>query len=291
MYGFRVTSAALSITVDRVSPVPLYAQVSAQIEHAIESGALEPGFKLENEIALAEQLGLSRPTMRRAIQDLVGKGLLVRKRGVGTQVVHGRVRREVKLTSLYDDLSKAGKVPGTKVLTNVVQPAPAPVAEELHTPAGDPVLHLERLRLAGGEPLAILRNWLPGDLLSPSDDDLEPAAIPEGEIEPLGIRPQAESADEFDDIGITAPAARASGAYTEAETRASLLRDAGRRSAGRADRREPFGPVGQFARAAESAQADGLHHLADGSGLYQFACLDGSFTQTLTHFLRKVRRR
>ena len=156
MYGFRVTSAALSITVDRVSPVPLYAQVSAQIEHAIESGALEPGFKLENEIALAEQLGLSRPTMRRAIQDLVGKGLLVRKRGVGTQVVHGRVRREVKLTSLYDDLSKAGKVPGTKVLTNVVQPAPAPVAEELHIPAGDHVLHLERLRLAGEEPLALV---------------------------------------------------------------------------------------------------------------------------------------
>jgi len=173
VYGFRVTSAPLSITVDRVSPVPLYAQVSAQIEHAIESGALEPGFKLENEIALAEQLGLSRPTMRRAIQDLVGKGLLVRKRGVGTQVVHGRVRREVKLTSLYDDLSKAGKVPGTKVLTNLVEPAPAPVAEELHTPTGDPVLHLERLRLAGGEPLAILRNWLPGDLISPSDDDLE----------------------------------------------------------------------------------------------------------------------
>ena len=60
-----MTSAPFSITVDRVSPVPLYAQVSAQIEQAIESGTLEPGFKLENEIALAEQLGLSRPTMRR----------------------------------------------------------------------------------------------------------------------------------------------------------------------------------------------------------------------------------
>lgn len=163
----------LPITIDRFSPVPLYFQVSAQIEQAIESGHLEPGYKLTNEIALADELGLSRPTMRRAIQELVSKGLLVRKRGVGTQVVHGRVRREVELTSLYDDLSSTGKRPSTVVLVNAVEPAPAEVAEELGVEPGTSVLHLERQRLAGGEPLAILRNWLPHHLLSPTDADLE----------------------------------------------------------------------------------------------------------------------
>ncbi|MDQ4007991.1 MAG: GntR family transcriptional regulator [Actinomycetota bacterium] len=165
--------SSLSITVDRLSPVPLYFQVSAQIEQAIESGKLEPGERLQNEIALADQLGLSRPTMRRAIEELVGKGLLVRKRGVGTQVVHGRVRRQVELTSLYDDLRASGQQPSTVVLANAVEPAPPEVAAELGVVAGAPVLHLERQRLAAGDPLALLRNWLPKGLIDPSDAELE----------------------------------------------------------------------------------------------------------------------
>lgn len=167
------TSSPLSITVDRLSPMPLYFQVSHQIEQAIESGRLAPGHKLDNEIALADQLGLSRPTMRRAIQELVNKGLLVRKRGVGTQVVHSRVRREVELTSLYDDLERTDQQPSTTVLVNRVEPAPLEVADELSLEADAPVLRLERLRSARGEPLAVLRNWLPPHVLSPTDEQLE----------------------------------------------------------------------------------------------------------------------
>lgn len=167
----------LSITVDRLSPVPLYFQVARQIEQAIESGHLEPGRKLDNEVALADQLGLSRPTMRRAIEELVGKGLLVRKRGVGTQVVHGRVRREVQLTSLYDDLAAAGRKPRTSVLANETVPADPEVATELGIDPGEPVVRMERLRLAGEEPLAILRNWLPTRVLEPTDAELESTGL------------------------------------------------------------------------------------------------------------------
>ncbi len=167
------TTPALRLSVDRRSPVPLYHQVAEQMEDAIGSGLLPPGTKLDNEIALADQLGLSRPTMRRAIQELVDKGLLVRKRGVGTQVVHGKVRRELELTSLYDDLRDTGQRPTTQVLVNRLAPAPPEVAEELGLTPGDEVLHLERLRCADGSPLALLRNWLPADLLSPTDEDLE----------------------------------------------------------------------------------------------------------------------
>lgn len=155
----------LRLRVDRRSPVPLYHQVAAQMEDAISSGALPAGARLENEIALADRLGLSRPTMRRAIQELVDKGLLVRRRGVGTQVVHGRVRRELELTSLYDDLLATGQHPLTKVLLNEVVAAPDGVADELGLDRGAQVLRLERLRLADDEPLAVLRNWLPADLL------------------------------------------------------------------------------------------------------------------------------
>ena len=75
----------MPIRVDRSSPVPLYFQVAQHLEQMIESGELPMGTRLENEIDLADQLGLSRPTMRRAIEYLVGRGLLVRKRGIGTR--------------------------------------------------------------------------------------------------------------------------------------------------------------------------------------------------------------
>ena len=163
----------LRLKVDRRSPVPLYYQVAKQLEQAIASGEVSPGFKLDNEISMADRLGLSRPTMRRAIQELVDKGLLVRKRGVGTQVVHGRVRRELELTSLYDDLRATGQHPTTHVLVNVLEPATSEVAAELGVAVGEEVLHLERLRLADDEPLAVLRNWLPATVISPTDQELE----------------------------------------------------------------------------------------------------------------------
>ncbi|MEJ3744711.1 GntR family transcriptional regulator [Actinomycetes bacterium KLBMP 9797] len=160
------------IRVDRSSPVPLYFQVAQRLEELIESGRLTPGTRLENEVALADQLGLSRPTMRQAIQYLVDKGLLVRKRGVGTQVVHAKVRRTVELTSLYDDLNRTGQRPRTDVLSLTEIPAPDEVAVALSLPSGAPVLAVERLRYAQGEPLALMRNYLPAGIIPITADEL-----------------------------------------------------------------------------------------------------------------------
>jgi DNA-binding GntR family transcriptional regulator len=158
--GAAVTE--LSFDLDRSSPVPLYYQISLQIEEAIERGDLPAGSRLENEASLAQRWGLSRPTMRRAIQELVDKGLVVRKRGIGTQVVgHGQVKRQLQLTSLYDDLVRSGQKPTTTVLVREVTPADEVVAGKLAIAAGDDVVHIKRLRFADGEPLAFLRNWLP----------------------------------------------------------------------------------------------------------------------------------
>src|SRR4029450_8515546 len=106
-----MTFSASSITVDRYSPVPMYYQVAQQLEHAIESGELPPGSRLDGELALAPQLAVSRPTLRRAIEYLVERGYLVRRRAVGTQVVHPKVRRPVELTSLYGGLRARGQGP------------------------------------------------------------------------------------------------------------------------------------------------------------------------------------
>jgi DNA-binding GntR family transcriptional regulator len=168
-----VNQPAPSLRVDRNSPVPLYFQVAQHLERLIESGELPTGARLENEIDLADQLGLSRPTMRRAIAYLVDRGLLVRKRGVGTQVAHAKVRRQVELTSLYDDLAKAGRAPVTRVLSFERQPLPEDLAPDLGLPAGAEVYRFERLRSADDEPLALLRNYVPADLLALTAEDLE----------------------------------------------------------------------------------------------------------------------
>ena len=168
-----MSRAALPIRVDRNSPVSLYFQVAQHLEQLIESGELPMGTRLENEIDLADQLGLSRQTMRRAIEYLVGRGLLLRKRGIGTQVVQAKVTREVELTSLYDDLAKTGRDPSTTVVSFSTEPAPDALAAELGLAAGTPVYVFERLRFAGAEPLALMRNHVPEHLMRLSAADLE----------------------------------------------------------------------------------------------------------------------
>jgi len=163
----------MPIRVDRSSPVPLYFQVAQHLEHLIESGELPMGTRLENEIDLADQLGLSRQTMRRAIEYLVGRGLLLRKRGIGTQVVQAKVTRGVELTSLYDDLAKSGRDPSTTVVSFSTEPAPDALAAELGLAAGTPVYVFERLRSADAEPLALMRNHVPEHLMRLSAADLE----------------------------------------------------------------------------------------------------------------------
>ncbi|BBZ03648.1 GntR family transcriptional regulator [Mycolicibacterium chitae] len=166
----------LQIDLDRSSPVPLYFQVAQVFEKAIMDGVLKPGERFENELALADRLNLSRPTTRRAIQELVDKGLLVRKRGVGTQVVQAPVHRPVELTSLYDDLARAGQEPATRVLDYAVGPVADDVAAQLNLAAGTEVVTVRRLRFSGGQPLALMTNHLPVNL-APEREELERSGL------------------------------------------------------------------------------------------------------------------
>lgn len=160
------------ISVDRSSPVPLYFQLASQFESAIRSGVLPVGTRLDNEVQLAQQLGLSRPTVRAAFGYLAEKGLVQRKRGYGTVVSQEKINRGVELTSLFDDLAGTGKAPATRVLRNEVAHANDIVAEALRLAEGSLVIALERVRLADGEPIALLHNFLPAALVHLSDDML-----------------------------------------------------------------------------------------------------------------------
>ncbi|WP_156760991.1 GntR family transcriptional regulator [Microbacterium karelineae] len=162
---------------DRTGPIPLYFQISSRLENAIRSGRIPAGARLDNEISIGQRLGLSRPTVRRAIQEVVDKGLLVRRRGIGTQVVQGQVTREVELTSLYEDLKGSSLEPGTRVLTHEIVAAPEAVAEKLSLAPGTEVLRLRRLRTTDGSPMAVLENYLPSEFADVTEAQLETGGL------------------------------------------------------------------------------------------------------------------
>lgn len=163
---------SIFMDIDRSGPVPLYYQIASRIEAAIVDGTVPAGARIDNEIALGERLGISRPTIRRAIQDLVDKGLLVRRRGIGTQVVHGEVTRKVELTSLFEDLSSADRSPSTRILERREIAATTAIASRLGVEPRSPILHVRRVRLAENVPLALLENYLPEEFLDISESDL-----------------------------------------------------------------------------------------------------------------------
>jgi DNA-binding GntR family transcriptional regulator len=161
------------VALDRSSPIPLYFQVASRLQEQIEHGELPVGGRLENEVELADRLGVSRPTMRKAIAYLVERGMLVRRRGVGTQIVHPKVRRPVELTSLYDDLAKTGRAPRTEIRSLEVGPAEPAIVEALGLAEGAVVTTVERIRYAGDEPLAIMHNAVPVEVVRLAREDLE----------------------------------------------------------------------------------------------------------------------
>ena len=166
----------IDVAIDRGSPVPLYHQLAEQLTSAIRDGDLAPGDPFENEVAMASRLTLSRPTVRRAIQELVDQGMLIRQRGRGTTVASPKVHRQAALSSLHDDLVDQGRHPRTTVLQReLVTDAHAAWALEL--PEDTELLHLLRVRHADDEPLALLQNWLPPSFADITTEELEDAGL------------------------------------------------------------------------------------------------------------------
>ena len=137
-------------------------------------GELKPGDRFENELALARRLNLSRPTTRRAIQELVDKGMLVRKRGVGTQVVQnpgaspGGTDQSVRR-------SGPGRAGTGHQSARLSDRAGVGRDRRRAQPAhGHEVVTMRRLRMSGGQPLALMTNNLPA-ALAPDQAELEAA--------------------------------------------------------------------------------------------------------------------
>jgi GntR family transcriptional regulator len=153
---------------------PLYLQLTRRIARAIDAGELQPGQSLPAEREMAAMTGLSRVTVRKAVQSLVEAGRLVQRRGSGTFVAP-RVERVEQglslLTSFSEDMARRGKTVRSVWLNRAVQPPSPEETMALGLGAQDFVARLERVRIADGVPLAIERASLATSVLP------DPAAV------------------------------------------------------------------------------------------------------------------
>jgi len=141
---------------------PIFVQISDAIRQQIEQGTLNVGDVLPSERQYAEQLHVSRMTVRAAQDVLVREGLLVRQHGRGTIVAAAKINRSASaFMSFTEDMQARGLAASSQVLAFREDVAPAATAAQLELPQGAKVVYLERVRLVDGEPLALERVYLP----------------------------------------------------------------------------------------------------------------------------------
>jgi GntR family transcriptional regulator len=151
----------------------LYHQLSQLLREEIEQGTYQPGDRLPSEPELIREYGVSRITVRQALDELEAEGLVVRRHGKGTYVAEPRIEQElIRLTDFVEDMQQAGQQPSSQVLAFLHEAARPAVASALHLPAETEVIRVDRLRLADGRPIAYDMTWLPlrfGELLAGFD--------------------------------------------------------------------------------------------------------------------------
>src|ERR671914_453638 len=116
---------------------------------------MEVGAAIPSERQLSAELGVSRITLRAALEDLAREGYLVRRLGAGTFVSAPKIPQELTMTSFTDDMRRRGMRPASRTLELRVAPAGARLGRILHVSPSEPIVIASRLRLADGETMAI----------------------------------------------------------------------------------------------------------------------------------------
>jgi len=150
----------MKFKIDHKSPVPLHAQVEALLREMIEEPDFRNGKLLPNEVGLAKRLGISRNTLRQAINKLVFEGHLVRKKGVGTKVADQQVNSRLRnWMSFTQEMKAKGLKPKTfELCVSWVFPEKE-ISEIFSIPADKKVLKLERLRGLEEGPFVFFISW------------------------------------------------------------------------------------------------------------------------------------
>lgn len=146
---------------DLDSAKPLYEQIKGYILDNIQAGVFAPESRIPSERALSEQFGVSRLTVKRAIDELTQTGVLYVQIGKGTYISRPKVLGQLEqLTGFTHEMSQRGRRASSRVLEAGVAPASVEEARALRLAPGAPVMRLTRLRLADDVPMAIEKSHL-----------------------------------------------------------------------------------------------------------------------------------
>jgi GntR family transcriptional regulator len=148
----------MSVTRDAL----LYSRIETVLASEIADGVLKVGDQLPTEDSLIARFGVSRITVRRAIQNLVSRGIVEIRRGKGTFVAAPKITQELReLSGFVEDMHALGRKPTARVISKEIVTADANVASQLALTKGERVVRIRRVRLADGVPLSFDETYLP----------------------------------------------------------------------------------------------------------------------------------
>ncbi len=149
-----------------MSATPKVTKQSHTRQHVLDLiEQLGVGTAIPSERQLSADLGVSRLTLRAALDDLAREGYLVRRRGSGTYVQHPKISQELTITSFSDDMRRRGMVPGSRTLSMSTILAGARLGRSLNVSPSEQIVVVKRLRLADGESMAIETLHIPEALV------------------------------------------------------------------------------------------------------------------------------
>jgi GntR family transcriptional regulator len=149
-----------------MSATPKVTKQSHTRQHVLDLiEQLGVGTAIPSERQLSADLGVSRLTLRAALDDLAREGYLVRRRGSGTYVQHPKISQELTITSFSDDMRRRGMVPGSRTLSMTTILAGARLGRSLNVSPSEQIVVVKRLRLADGESMAIETLHIPEALV------------------------------------------------------------------------------------------------------------------------------
>ena len=172
-------------------PVLLYHQLKTILLEKIRAGEMKPNDRLPAEDELAAQYGVSKATVRQALNELAVAGALRREQGRGTFIAEPKLTQGPRaLTSFSEEMRKRGLSTTSKTLKQDVVKAEADVAEKLQIAEGSKVVRIKRLRLADGQPMGIQTAYLPLELAPRLiEEDFGAASLYETLERKYGLRP------------------------------------------------------------------------------------------------------
>lgn len=142
--------------------IPIYIQIHNKIRDRIEKGVWKVGERLPSERELSSEFGVSRMTLRQAIQTLADEGILERKVGSGTYVANQKVQEKMSgITSFTEIIKKQGKEPSSKTVSYRIKQANSRELEALQLEEPSNILKMERIRYADDVPICVETTSIP----------------------------------------------------------------------------------------------------------------------------------